>query len=475
MRIIAVSAFIFVFCANVFSADKFDIIAEIRIPSLMTSAQNLTLLSENVLPGTSGIIGIAVASLAFDTKLAAFDLTAPIQILGFGSKTAAKKELQWCIVMSPKDTNNHITQINDKKKTVFVKAVGSRSVLSYNKSLIDSITEIPEDGDEKSGYDLEIVFYPRAYLDFFPEGLSSMKKEITELALKKSGRSEEDLNNLKIFSIKMTELEKAVSQFSKTDLHINFRKDKISVNSEFFPAEGSSAESFIKTQIKTTGESNACDTGTGYLISYGRINITDQLKNEILGMLKEILIETTDDYNPEITDLFSELANGFSGDFRFRMDSVGSEPVSCIETSISKGKYQTLKDFISERKTIKEVNKGVYSFNPENAEKDKYNSFININEKCSKIVYGKTKMSSVEKLIAEGIPSSTENQTKADISLYAFTNKDKDARKPLLISFLTFNEKTLTINVDILEECIKEAIPKNLIPKKQDENLEKGE
>ena len=302
-----------------------------------------------------------------------------------------------------------------------------------------------------------------------------MKKEITDLVIKKSGRSEEDLNNIKKFSIKMTELEKAVSQFEKADLNINFRKDKLSVNSEFLPIKGSSAESFIKAQTKNTDETNFCDTGTGVLISYGHIDITDQFKNEILEMLKEILIETTDDYNPEITDVISELAKSFSGDFRFRIDSFGSESVSFIETSLSKGKYQTLKDFISDRKTIKEVKKGVYSFNPENADKDKYNSFINLNEKYSRIVYGKTKLSSVEKLITEGISLSLGKKEKGDIFLYAFSNEDKETRKPLLNSVFIFNEKTLTLNVDILEECIKKAIPPNLIPKKQDGNLEKSE
>jgi hypothetical protein len=475
MRIIIFPAFAFVFCVNVFSADKFEILAEIRIPSLMTSAQNLTLLSENVLPGTSGIIGVSVASLAFDPKLAGFDLTAPIQILGFGSKTAVPKELQWCLVMSPKNTNNPVAQINDRQRTVFVKVIGDRSVLSYNKTLVDSIIEIPATESEKDEYDVKIVLYPRKYLDFSPGGLASIKKEITESVLKKSGRGEEDLNNIKIFSIKMTELEKAVNQFSKTDFNINFHKDKLSINSEFLPVEGSSAESFIKAQAKTTNGSNACDTGTGILISFGRINITDQLKNEILETLKEILIETTDDYNPEITGFFSELAKSFSGDFRFRMDSFDPESVCCLETSVSNGKYQTLKNFISGRKTIKEVKSGIYSFSPENVDEEKYNSFINLNEKYSRIVYGKTSMSSVEKLITEGISSNPENQSKADISLYTFSNDDKNTRKPLFSSVFVFNGKTLTVNMEVLEECIKKAVPSNLIPKKPQGGLEKNE
>ena len=472
MKIITFLFFVFVFCSNGFSAEKFELLVEIRIPSLMTSAQSLTLLSENVLPGSSGIIGVGVASLAFDPKLAGFELTAPIQLLGFGSKTAEPKELQWCIAMSPKNTDNPITQINDKKRTVFVKGIGDRSVLSYNKALIDSVVEIPEVGNVKDEYDVKAVFHPRKYLDIFPEGLASLKKEITESVLKKSGRGEEDLNNIKIFSIKMTGLEKAVGQFSKTDFNINFHKDRLSINSEFLPIEGSAAETFIKAQTKTSGESNACDTGTGVLISCGQINITDQLKNEILEMLKEILIETTDDYNPEITGFFSELAKSFSGDFRLRMDSFDPGSACYLETSVSKGKYQSLKDFISGSKTIKEVKKGIYSFNSENVEKEKYNTFINLNEKYSRTVYGKTRLSSVEKLITEGISSSPEKQTKANIFLNAFSNEDKNGRKPLFSSVFVFNGKSLTINTEVFEECIKKAIPPNLIPKKPQGNTE---
>ena len=141
MKFMALLAFMFVFCTNVFPSDKFEIIAEIRIPSLMASAQNLTLLSENILPGNSAIIGIAVAALAFDPKLAGFDLTAPIQILGFGSKTAGPKEIQWAIVMSPKNTNNPGTEIVDKKRTVYVKVIGDRAILSYNKTLTDCVND----------------------------------------------------------------------------------------------------------------------------------------------------------------------------------------------------------------------------------------------------------------------------------------------------------------------------------------------
>jgi hypothetical protein len=472
MRIIAAFAFTLVFSSNVFSADKFELLVEARIPSLMTSAQNLTSLSENVLPGSSGIIGVAVASLAFNPKLAGFDLTSPIQILGFGSKTANKKELQWCIAMYPKDKNNPTMQINDKQRTIFVKGIGDRTVLSYHKELIGSITEIPAI-EEKDEYDVKFVFYPRKYLDIFPDGISSLKKEITELALKKSGRSEEDLNNIKIFSIKMTELEKAVCQFSKTDLNINFKKDRISIKSEFLPAEGSSTVIFIKAQTKTGSKQKSCDTGTGTLISYGNIYMTDHFKNEIIETLKEILIETTDNYNPEISDFLSELIKSFSGEFRYKMDSFAPGSVSCLETSSSAGKYQALKNFISNSKKIKEVKKGVYSFNPGNADAEKYNSFITLNEKWSKIVYGKTKMSSIEKLITEGISSSTENQIKGDIFIYVFSDNEKNDRKPLFNSIFTFNENTLTIDTDIFEEGIKKAVPANLIPKKPRGNLEK--
>ena len=475
MKALTVFAFFFVFGPSVFPSDKFELLAEIRIPSLMASAQNLTSLSDNVLPGSSGIIGVGVASLAFDPKLAGFDLTSPIQILGFGSKDAGPKELQWCIVMDPKNKDNPVTQINDRKRTVFVKGIGDRSVLSYNKTLIDSIVEIPSLENEKNEYDVKMVFYPRKYIDFSPDGLASMKKEITELILKKSGRGDEDLNNIKVLAIKMTELEKAVRQFSKTDFIINFHKDKLSINSEFFPVGDSSAESFIKAQGKKAEESDSCDTGEGALISYGRINITDQLKNEILEMLKEILIETTDDYNPSITDFFSELAKSFSGDFRFRMDSFTPESACCLETSVSSGKYQVLKDFISSRGTIKEVKGGIYSFNPENAEKEKYNLFINLNKKWARTVYGKTRLSSVEKLITGGIPSSTEKPSNGNIFLYAFSNEDKDSRKPLFSSVLIFNEKTLTINMEFFGECIKKTVPQNLIPKKPRGNEGKGE
>ncbi len=475
MRIISLFVFVFIFSSNVYSADKFELLVEIRIQSLMTSAQNLTLLSENIIPGTSGAIGVAVASLAFDPKLAGFDLTSPIQLLGFGSKTAEPKELQWCIAMSPKNKDNSVTQIQDKKRTLFVKGIGERSVLSYNKGLLASIAELPSAEDVKDEYDVKAVFYPRKFIDYFPEGLSSIKKEITDMVVKKSGRGEEDLNNIKIFSIKMNELEKAVSQFVKTDININFQKDKLSINSEFFPIEGSSAETFIKAQTKKVADSNACDTGTGALISYGRIDLTEQLKNEILVMLKEILIETTEDYNPEITDFFSELAKGFSGDFRFRMDSFDSGSVSFLETSVSKGKCQNLKDFISASKKFKEVKKGIYSFSPENADKEKYNSFINLNEKCSRIVYGKTSISPVEKLITGGISTSPEKKADADISIYAFSNDDKNGRKALVSSGFIFNEKTLTINMEIFEECIRKAVPKELIPKKRPGNLGKEE
>lgn len=473
MRIITLFAFVFIFCANVFSEDKFELLLEVRIPSLMASAQNLTSLSENVLPGSAGIIGVGVASLAFDPKLAGFDLTSPIQILGFGSKTSEQKEMQWCLVMAPKNANNPITEIKDKNRTVFVRGLGDRAVLSFNKALIDSIIEIPEADEEKAGYDLKLVFYPRKYLDVFPEGLASLRKEITELALKKSGRKEEDLNNLKVFSIKMTELEKAVSLFSKTDLNVNFHKDKLTVKSEFSPVEGSSAESFIKAQSKTKMESASCDTGTGALISFGRVNVTDQLKNEILETLKEILIETTDDYNPEITGLVSEIAKSFSGDFKFRMDSFAPESPCFLETSVSNGKYQTLKDFVSDKKTIREVKKGIYSFNPDNADKEKYNSFIIMNEKYSRIIYGKTTMSTVEKLLLEGIAASPDKHANANIYLYAFSNDEKDSRKPLLNSTFIFNEKTLTVNTEVFEECLKKSVPPNLIPKKSHGNLEK--
>jgi hypothetical protein len=475
MRIITVFAFVFIFCSNTFSADKYELLLEIRIQSIMTSAQNLTLLSENIVPGTSGVIGIAVASLAFDPKLAGFDLTSPIQLLGFGSKTAEPKELQWCIAMSPKNTDSPVTQIQDKKRTVFVKGIGERSVLSYNKELLASIAELPEVGDAKDEYDVKAVFYPRKFIDYFPEGLSSIKKEITDMVLKKSGRGAEDLNNIKIFTIKMNELEKAVGQFVKTDININFQKDKLAVNSEFSPIEGSSTEAFIRAQTKTAADSNACDTGTGALISYGRIDLTEQLKNEILDMLKEILIETTEDYNPEITDFFSELAKSFSGDFRFRMDSFDSGSVSFLETSVSKGKCQTLKDFISASKKIKEVKKGIYSFNPENADREKYNSFMNLNEKYSRIVYGKTGMSPVEKLLTDGISTNPEKKTDANIFIYAFSNDDKNGRKPLVSSGFIFNGKTLTINTEIFEECLRKAVPPELIPKKRQENLGKEE
>lgn len=475
MRIIALFAFVFIFCVNIFSEDKFELLLEVRIPSLMSSAQNLTSLSENVLPGSSGIIGVGVASLAFDPKLAGFDLTSPIQILGFGSKTCEQNEMQWCIVMSPKNKDNFTTQINDKKRTVFVRGIGERAVLSYNKALADSIIDIPEVKDEKAEYDIKLIFYPSKYLDIFPEGLASLRKEITELALKKSGRKEEDLNSFKVFSLKMTELEKAVSLLSKTDFNVNFHKDKLSVKSEFSPLEGSSAESFIKTQTKTTVTSNSCDTGTGAIISFGRINMTDQLKNEILETLKKVLIETTDDYNPEITGLISEIAKSFSGEFRFRMDSFTPESPCFLETSVSNGKYQILKDFISDRKTIKEVKKGIYSFNPENVDKENYNSFINLNEKNSRIVYGKTKMSTVEKLIMEGIATSPDKHENADIFLYVFSSDENDSRKPLLNSFFIFNGKTLTINTEVFEECLIKAVPKNLIPKKPQGDLGKGE
>jgi hypothetical protein len=471
MKTISLSTFVLIFCANVFSADKFELLVEARIPSLMTSAQNLTSLSENVLPGSSGIIGVAVASLAFNPKLAVFDLTSPIQILGFGSKIANKKELLWCIAMYPKDKNNPTMQIDDKQKTIFVKGIGDRAVLSYHKELIGSIIEIPAT-DEKDEYDVKFVFYPRKYLDLFPDGISSLKKEITELALKKSGRSDEDLNNIKIFSIKMTELEKAVCQFSKTDLNINFKKDRITIKSEFLPAEGSSAVSFIKAQTKTNSIQKSCDTGTGTLISYGNINITDRFKNEIIQTLKEILIETADNYDPEISDFLSELIKSFSGEFRYKMDSFAPGSVSCLEMSSSDGKCRNLKDFISESKKIKEVKKGIYSFNPENADMEKYNSFVSLNEKWSKIVYGKTKMSSIEKLITEGISSGTENQTKGDISIYVFSDNGKNDRKPLFNSIFTFNENTLTIDTDIFEEGIKKAVPANLIPKKRQEKSE---
>ncbi len=474
MKIITFLFFVFIFCASVFSAEKFELLAEVRIPSLMTSAQNLTLLSENVLPGSSGIIGVAVASLAFDPKIAGFDLTAPIQILGFGSGIASPKEMQWCIVMNPRNTSNPVTQIKDKKRTVFVKAIGNRSVLSYNKILIDSIMEIPVAENEKDEYDVKIVFYPRKYLDFFPEGLDSIKKEITDSVLKKSGRSDEDLADMKIFSIKMTELEKAVSQFGKTDFNINFHKDKISIISEFLPIEGSSVEAFIKAQAKTANESNVYDAGTGDLISYGRINVTDQLKNEIVGTLREILVEAGDNYNSEIPGFFSELAKSFSGDFKFSMDSFEPGSVCCLETSASNGKYQTLKDFFSASKTVKEIKGGIYSFNPENADKEKYNLFISLNEKYTRMIYGKTKMSQIEKLMAESISSNPEKQTKADVSIYAFSNKDKTGRKPLLSSVFMFNEKTLTINTEIFEECIRKAVPPNLIPKKSPETFGKG-
>ena len=192
-------------------------------------------------------------------------------------------------------------------------------------------------------------------------------------------------------------------------------------------------------------------------------------------MLKEILIETTEDYNPEITDFFSELAKSFSGDFRFRMDSFDSGSVSFLETSVSKGKCQTLKDFISASKKFKEVKKGIYSFNPENADKEKYNSFINLNGKYSRIVYGKTSISPVEKLITEGISTSPEKKVDANISLYAFSNDDKNGRKLLVSAGFIFNEKTITINTEIFEECLKKAVPPELIPKKRQENLDKSE
>jgi hypothetical protein len=155
------------------------------------------------------------------------------------------------------------------------------------------------------------------------------------------------------------------------------------------------------------------------------------------------------------------------------MDSFTAESACCLETSVPIEKYQVLKDFISSSKTAKEIKKGIYSFNPENAEKEKYNLFINLNEKWARTVYGKTRLSSVEKLITEGIPSSPEKPSNGNISLYAFSNEDKDSRKPLFSSVFIFNEKTLTINIDFFEECIKKAIPPNLIPKKPQGNPEK--
>ena len=307
---------------NCFADGDFELISEIRIPSLMKSAQDLSSLSEKVSPGSSGMIAMSVAALSFSPQMAPFDLTLPIRILGFSSKKGGLNSFEWCLVLESKTGTPLDNNLKNMKKPVHLREIEGKVLLTYSKSLSESISSIPKTEEKESESDVNIILklYPEKYFSSFPEGLDTFRKEMLRQIMMKRGREEEDFNEIKFLNIKMGAFEKFLQQCSQFEMDIFFCEDSIKINTEFTPSRGSPTEKFLESQ--TFGGKYQKDiSDSNDIASCGHLNITNDLKSSILNMTKETLSETSDEVNPDIIDLFSILTDKFSGNFKFFMKS----------------------------------------------------------------------------------------------------------------------------------------------------------
>ncbi|OGV53485.1 MAG: hypothetical protein A2X45_24440 [Lentisphaerae bacterium GWF2_50_93] len=449
----------------------FELISEIRMPSLMKSAQDLSSLSEKVSPGSSGMVAMSVAALSFSPQMAPFDLTLPIQVLGFSSKKGNSKSFEWCLVLERKKDIPLNNSLKDMKEPVYLKEIGGKGLLTYSKSLSESITSIPKSEEDaiESDPNIILILYPEKYFSSFPEGLETFKNEMIRQIIQKKGREEEDFNEITFLNLKLGAFENFLRQCGKFEMDISFCEESIKINTEFSTSKGSPTEKFLDSQtFKGKYKKDILDSNE--FVSCGHISITDDLKSSIVNMTKEAMVETSDEANPDITDLFSILTDKFSGNFKFFMKSFAPGSPVCLEIQATDEKQKELRTFISGRKNIEDAGNGIFRFKKGNKE-SKFNFFLVMQKNKIKVVYGKIASTYDEKLISTESPAAgAAPANDADIYVDAYSSAVKEL--PMFSSKLTFAEKSLIINTEIFMEGIKRTIPPELMKNQQNLNQE---
>lgn len=449
-----------------YAEGDFELVSEIRIPSLMKSAQDLSSLAEKVSPGSSGMVAISVAGLSFSPQMAPFDLTLPIRMLGFSSKKGKLRTFEWCLVLERKKDIPMDSRMKGTKEPVYLKEIDGKGMLTYSKTLSESITSIPKAEEKENESDINIILglYPGKYFSSFPDGLETFRKEMIQQIMKKSGREEEDFNEITFTNIKLGAFEKFLKQCGKFEMDLFFCEESIKLNTEFSPSAGSPSEKFLESQKfggkyqKDIGDSNEIE-------SCGHLKINDDLKSSILDMTKEVLVETSDEANPDIPDLFSMLMDKFSGNFKFCMKSFAPGSPICLEIQASTDKQKELMAFIASRKNIEDAGNRIFRLK-NGSKESKFNFFLIMQKDKIRVVYGKIGSKYDENIISSA-PSSSGSAPANNADIYVDAYSKSDKALPLFSSNLNFTEKTINVNTEIFMEGIKRIIPPELIKKQQ--------
>lgn len=441
--------------ASSFSAERYVRAAYVEIPSLMRTAQGAGELSEKISPGSSAMIGAAMAALSFDSRLMNFDLTSPLQIACYIDTNSSPPSIAWLFSAGRKN-KKPLSQIRDGEKTLHVREAGeNRALISYDKDLLGSISSLPE-VDEESPCDIKASFCPAAIFKHMKDDVKSAKLEYMASIMGKRGRSGNDFDAAKVAQVKLEFLEKLFESCSGFESKIKFGKDKIEISSVFEPVKDSSAGNFIFAQEKAAAPQagSKIPMPVSDFSAAGRIRLTEQLEKDILKAAGDIFMELGETDGSVFNSFFEAVFKDSKGKLEFTFEKDGVSGGFSLKIHSGTGLYPATEDAIRRNgNTSGAVN---FSGGCENG----YSTNGRVSGGYIEILHSRNADSE-----SGAAKPAVQNQPPLPDSDMAFCSFDRseNAENISASALVSFRGGKALINVEILEGEIRKAIPSGIL------------
>ncbi|OGV52021.1 MAG: hypothetical protein A2017_05625 [Lentisphaerae bacterium GWF2_44_16] len=462
--------FILFFISLNLCASEVKLLGTARLDSLMGLTEDAGRLAERVSPGSSLLLVMGLTAFTFDSKYKDFDLTAPISLYLYSVEGDNKESTEeWCAVFKKKGTTLP-KSIKYGNETAFLKEINGNAVFSFSKKLIDSISSLPECKDEKKQLfiSLSVAEYLKCCKSTFPE----LKKELMKSLLNSRSVPENtDISSLKSLQVKLDYAEAALRQIERLDISLSFTQDGISMKMSLAPSKNSALEKFISVQ-HSHDKKLAPLFSEKMITASGSLAVTEEMKNALIAMIKDIALETADDERRmEYSELLSFAVKNSSGSFSYYSDIDGGLPLSYFKLFCGNPQSRDFMKRVSKYADMKTENSGLYKLYSFKAMGKPMSLFSYIEDRDIVFLNGSIENKDAMGLIDEKCQLTAVPEKYSGCSFVLMDNSVCEAASEIV---LFFRKDGIAADVNISSETVKNYIPKEFLKKGNKKGGRKG-
>jgi hypothetical protein len=444
-------------------------VASLEVPALMTLSEHLSLLAENLLPGSSAKIALGLMAISMNPKLMDLDMTKPLKLYFYPAQGAGKSGTTWIIVVDKKGKKTP-GMIEVGSYSLFCREIDKKLVLCQNKQFLNNLKTIPDYVDSES--DLNISVYPADYLkNCKKQYLEIRNKFIRNLLVKLDGTDTSNLTAMKILSLKLDYFEKVLKQIEKIDCRFVISAKGIKLDGTIKPLKNSSLETFILQQ-KNVPALPGIYKDHAFVMS-SSFNITPEFRQAVIGMNKELAIECAEnDQDLKYLKFMDLILKSWTGQMSYFMDAPESGAFSFMKLFTGSNTSPSADGYFPSHPEMKTDIPGMYRLTKYKLQgKSLYQLFCKPENSDILFLNGKIDSSKAGEIF-KAIPQQKLEtlKRKGVIAALIFQpTKGKESETPPEATYLYFLPENGLLKMEI-EFClgtIKASVPDELRPKKE--------